>query len=262
MNNKQEISKCIKSPKDNAESNFRTQRDKNWNYKEENNLEKKKGYKNIKMKMKHVAPKKSRIIYYNDSEDDSSKGNYFSNNNLNKNIIIMKKIKNLVPFKFPIQKNAKDNKIEKKGLKYLINGQKEQKGKKNKNENYEEEFTPKFNGNNPLIKNGNIKMKKLHMEIEENPLKSVANKICNLNKDKNENKNNYIDDNEIYDSDLNYKENIEFENDDINGSEYTEGEDQDGKEQCEENGFEEIGYFNNFEEEELEEFAYVKSINH
>jgi hypothetical protein len=170
----------------------------------------------------------------------------------------MKKIKNLVPFKFPIQKNAKDNKIEKKGLKYLINGQKEQKGKKNENENYEEEFTPKFNGNNPLVKNGNIKMKKLYMEIEENPLKSVANKICNLKKDKNENKNNYIDDYEIIDSDLNYKENIEFENDDINGSDFTEGEVQDGKEQCEENGFEEIGYFNNFEEEELEELDQEK----
>lgn len=73
MNNKQEISKCNECPKDNAESNYRTQKNKNWNSQEENNLEKEKGYKNIKMKMKYVAPKKSRIIYYNDSEDDSSK---------------------------------------------------------------------------------------------------------------------------------------------------------------------------------------------
>ena len=251
MNNKQEISKCNECPKDKVESNYRAQKNKNWNSQEENNLEKEKGYKNIKMKMKYVAPKKSRIIYYNDSEDDSSKRINFSNNNLNKNKIIMKNIKNLVPLKFPTQ-----NKNEK-------NGQKEQKNKNNEyeNEKYEEEFTPKFNGNSPMERKSSIKMKKLHMEIEENPLKSVANKICNIKKDKNENE--YIDNKEIIDSDLTYKENIEFENVDINGNEYFEGEDEneneDDKEQCEENGFEEIDFFNNFEEDEQEELNQEKN---
>ena len=249
MNNKQETAKSNNYSKDNAESNIIVQSDKNWNYQEENNLKKENGYKNMKMKMKYDAPKKTRIIYYNDSEDDSSKKNNFSNNNLNKNKIIMKNIKNLVPFKIPTQKKANE-----RGLKYLKNGQKEQKDENNENENkngnYEEEFTHKFNGNNPLARKGSIKRKKLHMGIEENPLKSVANKICNIKKDKNENK--YIDNNEIIDSDLTYKENNEFENDNINGNEYTGGDDDDDKEQCEENGLEEIGYFNKYEEEEQE----------
>ena len=246
MNNKQEITKGNKFQKDNAESSIMAQSEKNWNYQEENNLKKENGYKNIKMKMKYVAPKESRIINYNDSEDDSSKRNYFSNNNLNKNKIIMKNIKNLVPFKIPTQKNTNE-----RILKYLKNGQKEQKVKNNDNENdnYEDEFTPKLNGNNPLARKGSIKRKKMCMEIEENPLKSVANKICNLKRDKNENK--YIDNNEIIDSGLTYKENNEFENNDINGNEYTGGDDDD-KEQCEENCFEEIGFLNNYEEEEQE----------
>ena len=261
MNNKQEISKSHKCLKDNDESNYSTKIDKNWNSQEENNLKKEKGYKNIKMKMKYAAPKKSRIIYYKDSEGDSSKRIYFSNNNLNKNSIIMKNIKNLVPFKIPTQKNVHDNKNKK-------NVQKEQKNKnnenENENENYEEEFIPKFNGNNPLERKGSIKMKKLLMGIEENPLKSVANKIRNIKKDKNENKNKYIGNNEIIDSDITYKETIEFENVDINGNEYFKGEEKDenenDKEQCEENGFEEIDFFNNnYEEEEQKEFDQQKN---
>lgn len=245
MKNKQEISKL------NNKSNSRTQKDKNGSYQEETNLEKEKGYKKMKMKMKYVALKNSRdgheeegydrplksknkIVYYNDSQVNSSKKNY--NNILNKNNIILKKLnfgKKLVPLK--INANGK--------LKNLKNGQNEHVDENNEHDNYVEEFTPKFNGNNPLVKKGDITRKKLHMEIEENPLKSVANKICNIKiyRDKNENEN---------------KETIEFEIDDINENEYSEGEDknENDKEQCEENGFDEIGYINNEEEEEeLEE---------
>ena len=55
----------------------------------------------------------------------------------------------------------------------------------NNNYDYEEqdkvEFTPKYYRNNPLVKKGNIQKQKLYMgNREENPLKSVAQKICNI----------------------------------------------------------------------------------
>ena len=43
------------------------------------------------------------------------------------------------------------------------------------------EFTPKYYRNNPLVKKGNMQRQKLYMaKREENPLKSVAQKICNI----------------------------------------------------------------------------------
>ena len=56
--------------------------------------------------------------------------------------------------------------------------------KNNNNEDEEEqqpEFTPKYYRNNPLVKKGNMHRQKLYMaKREENPLKSVAQKICNI----------------------------------------------------------------------------------
>ena len=198
MNNKKEISKFGKSLKDNAELNSRTQIDKNYSYKKNNNLEEEKGYKKISMKVRDTAPKIYIEDNYEKEEKEQPQKSKKRNNNLNKNNLIMKNVnfeKKFVPLKTPTQKNVNDNKKEERGLKYI------------ENDNNGEEFTPKFYGNNPAVRKDNIKGKKLHMEIEENPLKSVANKICKIKIIKNKN----LDNNEIVNSDLNHKEIIEFE---------------------------------------------------
>ena len=73
-----------------------------------------------------------------------------------------------------------------RGLKMTENSLKNNQNSENNINNNEEEqkdiFTPKYYRNNPLVRKGNIQMKKILMgNREENPLKSVAQKICNIN---------------------------------------------------------------------------------
>ena len=142
------------------------------------------------------------------------------------------------------ENNIKDLKYNQKNIQnnYKINNN---TNYENENDNYEEEYTPKYYRNNPLVRKGNIQRKKLHMGREENPLKSVAQKICNIvikgddskkNKNLDSNKRNenvagFIGD-EVIDSAVtfknmrfnsNNKDVVEFENDlsnDPNGNEF------------------------------------------
>ena len=87
-----------------------------------------------------------------------------------------------------------------------------------KKRNINEVFSPKFYRNNPLIRNGNINKKKIRINLrEENPLKSVAKKICNIAIKSNEykNKNNLFQKN-------NNKISIEFNDEDDENEEYDE----------------------------------------
>ena len=111
-------------------------------------------------------------------------------------------------------------------------------GKKSKNYNnindqegdYEEqEFTPKYYRNNPLVKKGHIQRQKLYMgNREENPLKSVAQKICNIvikgdknknNKNKEKNEVNKQKEKELTGSAFTFK-NFKFESNAKNDTEF------------------------------------------
>ena len=73
------------------------------------------------------------------------------------------------------ERNVKDLKYSGKNKKYEKNNQDYD------DEQEQQEFTPKYYRNNPLVKKGNIQRQKLYMgNREENPLKSVAQKICNI----------------------------------------------------------------------------------
>ena len=69
-------------------------------------------------------------------------------------------------------------KINAKNLKFGGKNYKNKKIQDSKEE--EEEFTPKHYRNNPLVRKGNFPIKKMKMGTVENPLKSVAQKICNI----------------------------------------------------------------------------------
>ena len=96
-------------------------------------------------------------------------------------------------------------------------------------EHQEQEFTPKYYRNNPLVKKGNIHRQKIYMgSREENPLKSVAQKICNIvikggqtkmHKNKPNSKINEKKEKEIISSVLTFKK-IKFESNENNDIEF------------------------------------------
>ena len=128
--------------------------------------------------------------------------------------------------------NAKNETQKVKDLKY---SGKESKNYKNINnregdeDHEEQEFTPKYYRNNPLVKKGNIQRQKLYMgNREENPLKSVAQKICNIvikgeknkkNKNKEKNEVNRQKEIELTGSAFTFK-NLKFESNAKNDEEF------------------------------------------
>ena len=169
--------------------------------------------------------------------------------------------------------NAKNEVQNVKDLKYS--------GKKSKNykniiggegdyeDHEEQEFTPKYYRNNPLVKKGHYQKQKLFMgNREENPLKSVAQKICNIvikgdknkkNKNKEKNEVNKQKEKELTGSaftfknftfESNAKNDIEFENDtskERNINEFDNDEKKEGNIQSDPNEKEQ---FENEEDEE------------
>ena len=134
------------------------------------------------------------------------------------------------------------------------------------NNNDKDIAMPKYYRNNPLVYKGDILKKKIHRNLrEENPLKSVAQKICNIvikgdksNKDKNKTNNinakkepdlNAFEDNEEFEDNEQYEE-----EEDLSQNENEEYEEQEENEEINDEDEQGVEDIQDLEQEENEEF--------
>lgn len=105
---------------------------------------------------------------------------YYKTESNNNNISSDRNLKNSFQDKKNIYQNEKNAKYE--NLQISNNY-----GNNNNKEYYEEnegkeipDITPKYYRNNPLVKKGNVQKPKMYLNKIGNPLKTVAQKICNI----------------------------------------------------------------------------------
>ena len=148
----------------------------------------------------------------------------------------------------------------------------------NNNNNKNDLIIPKYYRNNPLIYKGNIPKRKIHRNLrEENPLKSVAQKICNIvikgnepkegknkmkeNSQKNFNTKGPEDNEEYFENEQYENEEEQSQNEEENNEEYEEinEEDEQGVEDIQDLEQEENEEFDDDEEEKINQNNIVKN---